>query len=75
MLSTGIRTPIGIKIAGARLPDIERIALETEAALRGLPDTRSVFAERVAGGYFLDFVLKGDDLARYGLSIDDANAI
>ncbi len=73
MLSTGIRTPIGIKISGAKLQDIERIALETEAALRKLPDTRSVFAERVAGGYFLDFVLKRDRLARYGLSIDDAN--
>ncbi len=73
MLSTGIRTPIGIKVSGAKLPEIERIALETEAALRKLPDTRSVFAERVAGGYFLDFVLKRDQLARYGLSIDDAN--
>jgi Cu(I)/Ag(I) efflux system membrane protein CusA/SilA len=73
MLSTGIRTPIGIKIAGAKLPEIERVALETEAALKKLPDTRSVYAERVAGGYFLDFVLKRDQLARYGLSIDDAN--
>ncbi len=73
MLSTGIRTPIGIKIAGANLQEIERVALETEAALRKLPDTRSVFAERVAGGYFLDFVLKRDELARYGLSIEDAN--
>jgi Cu(I)/Ag(I) efflux system membrane protein CusA/SilA len=73
MLSTGIRTPVGIKISGAKLPEIERIALETEAALRKIPDTRSVFAERVAGGYFLDFVLKRDQLARYGLSVDDAN--
>jgi len=73
MLSTGIRTPIGIKISGAKLAEIERVALETEAALRRLPDTRSVFAERVAGGYFLDFVLKRAQLARYGLSIDDAN--
>ena len=73
MLSTGIRTPIGIKVSGAKLPEIERIALETEAALRKIPDTRSVFAERVAGGYFLDFVLKRDQLARYGLSVDDAN--
>ena len=73
MLSTGIRTPIGIKISGAELPEIERVALETEAALRKIPDTRSVFAERVAGGYFLDFVLKRDQLARYGLSVDDAN--
>jgi len=73
MLSTGIRTRIGIKISGVKLPEIERIALETDAVLRKLPDTRSVFAERVAGGYLLDFVLKRDQLARYCLSIDDAN--
>jgi Cu(I)/Ag(I) efflux system membrane protein CusA/SilA len=73
MLSTGIRTPIGLKIAGAKLQEIERVALETEAALKKLPDTRSVYAERVAGGYFLDFVLKRDQLARYGLTVDDAN--
>jgi copper/silver efflux system protein len=75
MLSTGIRTPIGIKISGAKLEDIERVALETEAALQKMPGTRSAYAERVAGGYFLDFVLKRDRLARYGLSIDDANAM
>jgi len=73
MLSTGIRTPVGIKIAGAKLQEIERVALETEAALKKLPETRSVYAERVAGGYFLDFVLKRDQLARHGLTIDDAN--
>jgi copper/silver efflux system protein len=73
MLSTGIRTPIGIKVSGAKLPEIERVGREIEAALQKLPDTRSVYAERVAGGYFLDFVLKRDQLARYGLSIDDAN--
>jgi len=75
MLSTGIRTPIGIKISGAKLAEIERVALETEVALRKLPDTRSVYAERAAGGYFLDFVLKREELARYGLSIDDANSM
>jgi Cu(I)/Ag(I) efflux system membrane protein CusA/SilA len=73
MLSTGIRTPIGIKISGADLATIERVAKETEAAIQAVPDTRSVYAERVAGGYFLDFVLKRDRLARYGLSVDDAN--
>jgi Cu(I)/Ag(I) efflux system membrane protein CusA/SilA len=73
MLSTGIRTPIGIKILGADLATIERIAKETEAAVAKLPGTRSAYAERVAGGYFLDFELKRDKLARYGLSIDDAN--
>jgi Cu(I)/Ag(I) efflux system membrane protein CusA/SilA len=75
MLSTGIRTPIGIKIAGASLEEIEKIALATESALQKVPGTRSAYAERVAGGYFLDFVLKRDQLARYGLSIDDANSM
>ena len=73
MLSTGIRTPVGIKIMGADLATIERIAKETEAAIGKVPGTRSVYAERVAGGYFLDFVLKREQLARYGLSVDDAN--
>jgi Cu(I)/Ag(I) efflux system membrane protein CusA/SilA len=73
MLSTGIRTPVGLKISGADSKEIERIGLEAEALLRKVPGTRSVFAERVAEGYFLDFVLKRDRLARYGLSVDDAN--
>jgi Cu(I)/Ag(I) efflux system membrane protein CusA/SilA len=73
MLSTGIRTPVGIKIAGANLTTIQKIALDVESAIRTVPDTRSVFAERVAGGYYLDYDLKRDQLARYGLSVDDAN--
>lgn len=73
MLSTGIRTPVGIKIMGADLATIERIAKETEATISKVPGTRSAYAERVAGGFFLDFVLKREKLARYGLSIDDAN--
>ncbi|WP_242392251.1 efflux RND transporter permease subunit [Anaeromyxobacter oryzisoli] len=75
MLSTGIRTPIGIKIVGADIKTIEKIALDTEAAVSKVPGTRSVYAERVAGGYFLDFVLKRDRLARYGFSVDDANTL
>jgi copper/silver efflux system protein len=73
MLSTGIRTPIGIKVSGADLAVVQKVGLDIEAALGKLPETRSVFAERVAGGYFVDFVLNRDQLARYGLSIDDAN--
>jgi Cu(I)/Ag(I) efflux system membrane protein CusA/SilA len=73
MLSTGIRTPVGIKISGADLKVVQKIALDVEAAIQKVPGTRSVYAERVAGGYFLDFVLNRDKLARYGLSIDDAN--
>jgi Cu(I)/Ag(I) efflux system membrane protein CusA/SilA len=73
MLSTGIRTPVGIKISGANLQTIERVAKEVEAVVQNVPGTRSVYAERVAGGYFLDFVLKRERLARYGLTVDDAN--
>jgi len=73
MLSTGIRTPVGIKISGADLGVIEKTALEAEAIIQKVPGTRSVYAERVAGGYFLDFRLRRDRLARYGLTIDDAN--
>lgn len=75
MLSTGIRTPVGVKISGSDLQTIEQLAKQTEAALRDVPSTRSAFAERVAGGYFLDFVLKRPQLARYGLSVDDANTM
>jgi Cu(I)/Ag(I) efflux system membrane protein CusA/SilA len=75
MLSTGIRTPVGIKIMGADLATIERIATETEAAVSKVPGTRSAYAERVAGGWFLDFDLKRERLARYGLSVDDANTM
>jgi Cu(I)/Ag(I) efflux system membrane protein CusA/SilA len=73
MLSTGIRTPVGIKIVGSDLAGIERLAKETEAVVAKVPGTRSAYAERAASGYFLDFVLKRDQLARYGLSVDDAN--
>ena len=73
MLSTGIRTPIGIKVSGADLNVIQQVGLQIEAAIQKLPETRSVLAERVAGGYFLDFVLDRDKLARYGLTVDDAN--
>ncbi|MFO0661487.1 MAG: CusA/CzcA family heavy metal efflux RND transporter [Polyangiaceae bacterium] len=73
MLSTGIRTPIGIKISGADLATIERIGADIEGVIKQLPGTRSVYAERVAGGYFVDFVLKREQLARYGMTVDDAN--
>jgi Cu(I)/Ag(I) efflux system membrane protein CusA/SilA len=75
MLTTGIRTPIGIKIFGADLTVIEEIGARIEAALRDLPRTRSIYAERTAGGYFLDFDLRRDALARYGLSIQEAQMV
>jgi Cu(I)/Ag(I) efflux system membrane protein CusA/SilA len=75
MLTTGVRTPIGIKIFGPDLAEIERLGAEVEAALRGLPRTRSIYAERTAGGYFLDFEMRRDQLARYGLSMDEAQMV
>jgi Cu(I)/Ag(I) efflux system membrane protein CusA/SilA len=75
MLTTGIRTPVGIKIYGADLTQIERVGKEIERVLPQVAGTRSVFAERVGGGYFLDFDLKRDQLARYGLSVDDAEMV
>jgi len=73
MLTTGIRTPVGIKLSGADLNVIQRLALQIESVVQTVPGTRSVYAERVAAGYFIDFVLNRDQLARYGLSVDDAN--
>ena len=72
MLTTGVRTPVGIKIYGGDLAVIERIGAEIERVLPQVRGSRSVFAERTGGGYFLDFDLKRDQLARYGLSVDDA---
>jgi Cu(I)/Ag(I) efflux system membrane protein CusA/SilA len=69
MLTTGMRTPIGIKVYGPDLMEIQRISTQVEAVVKEIPGTRSVFAERVAGGYFVDFDLKRDALARHGLSV------
>ena len=75
MLSTGIRTPIGVKIFGSDLRVIEKIGAEIEASLRDVEGTRSIFAERTAGGFFLDFDLRRDQLARYGLSVEEAQMV
>jgi copper/silver efflux system protein len=70
MLTTGVRTPIGIKVFGPDLKEIERIGERLEAVVREIPGTRSVYAERVTGGYFVDFEPRRADLARYGLTIE-----
>ncbi|HLP31626.1 MAG TPA: CusA/CzcA family heavy metal efflux RND transporter, partial [Geothrix sp.] len=75
MLSTGIRTPVGIKINGADLEVIQKVAVDAERILQGVAGTRSAFAERTAQGYFLDFVLRREQLARYGLSVEQANML
>jgi copper/silver efflux system protein len=71
MLATGIRSNLGIKILGPDLAEIERIGLEIEGLLRGIPGTRSAFAERVTGGYYLDFHVNRVEAARYGLTVED----
>jgi Cu(I)/Ag(I) efflux system membrane protein CusA/SilA len=73
MLSTGIRTPIGIKVMGDNFDTIEKASEDIEKAVRDIPSTRSAFAERVTGGYFVDIVPKRDQLARYGMSVGDLN--
>jgi Cu(I)/Ag(I) efflux system membrane protein CusA/SilA len=75
MLSTGIRTPVGIKVLGANLEELERIGKEIENAVKDVPGTRSAYAERVTTGYFLDFNIKREEIARYGLSVDDVQEI
>lgn len=75
MLSTGIRTPVGIKIFGSNIDEIEKLGKHLEQVLPTVAGTRNVFAERTGGGYFLDFDWNRDALARYGLTIDEAQAI
>lgn len=71
MLATGIRTPIGIKVFGTDLAQMEGIARQIETVLRNVPGTTSAYAERVIGGYFLDIVPDRIALGRYGLSVGD----
>jgi Cu(I)/Ag(I) efflux system membrane protein CusA/SilA len=75
MLATGMRTPVGVKIFGADPKEIERLGVEIEGILRGVPGTRSVFAERTVGGGFLDIEVRREELARYGLSVADVNEV
>ena len=75
MLSTGVRTPIGIKVLGSDLKKIEEVGAHLEMILKNVSGTRSVFAERVAGGYFIDFKLKREEIARYGLSVADVQSV
>jgi Cu(I)/Ag(I) efflux system membrane protein CusA/SilA len=75
MLTTGIRTPVGIKVFGSNLEEIQRVGEHLEGILRDVPGTRSVYAERVADGYFLDIVPRRDQLARYGLTVQDVQMV
>ena len=75
MLSTGLRTPVGLKISGADLDTIEEIGAQIESVLPSVKGTRSVFAERTGSGYFLDFEWDREALARYGLSVEEAQEV
>jgi len=75
MITTGVRTPVGVKVLGPDLATIEKIGLELEKVLQRVPGTRSVFFERVTGGYYLDFTTRTEEAARYGLSPGDVNDI
>ena len=71
MLSTGIRTPVGVKVFGPELEGIEKLALEIEQVVKQLPDTHSAFAERVTGGLYLDITPDREQLARHGLAVGE----
>ncbi len=75
MLSTGIKTPIGIKVSGPDLNVLEDIATDIEQALKQLPDTLSAFGDKAAGGYYLDFDINREEAARYGLTTGDVQDV
>lgn len=75
MLTTGVRTPVGIKIFGPNLKTIETIGKNIEMVAKEIPGTRSVYAERVSGGFYLDFIINRDEIARYGFTLMDVSRI
>jgi Cu(I)/Ag(I) efflux system membrane protein CusA/SilA len=75
MLTTGFRSVLGVKVFGPDLATIQNVAVGIESALSDFPDTRSVFAERTTGGYFLDFTVNREAAARYGLTVGDVNDV
>ncbi len=75
MLSTGIKTPVGIKLMGEDLQVLSNLGAKIEAVLRQVPGTASVYSERVTGGNFLDFHIRRRDAARYGLTVGDVQDI
>jgi Cu(I)/Ag(I) efflux system membrane protein CusA/SilA len=75
MLATGIKTPVGIKVAGPDLAELERVASEIEAVVKAVPGTLSAFAERTMGGNYIQFNIDRDAIARYGLTIGDVQDV
>jgi copper/silver efflux system protein len=75
MLSTGIKTPVGIKVSGPDLSELQRIGQDIERTLKELPDTVSAYADRAVGGYYLDFDIDREEAARYGLTVGDVQDV
>ena len=75
MLSTGIKTPVGIKVSGADLSTLQSIGEQIEATMRRVPDTLSVYAERVVGGNYINFDIDREAIARYGLTLGDVQDV
>ena len=75
MLATGIKTPVGIKVAGPDLSVLQDLAVEIEGVLKDVPGTLSVYAERVVGGNYLDFDIDRREIARYGLTVGDVQDV
>ena len=75
MLSTGIRTPVGVKVMGSDLVELDKLARQIEQVLKAVPGTSSAYAERSLGGYYLDITPDRDALARYGLMIQDVQDV
>ena len=75
MLSTGIKTPVGLKITGPDLDELNRLGTEAEVLFKSLPETLSAYAQRTTGGYYLDFIIKRQEAARYGLTVGDVQDV
>ncbi|HWB93408.1 MAG TPA: CusA/CzcA family heavy metal efflux RND transporter [Puia sp.] len=75
MLSTGIRTDVGVKVFGQNLDTINALAQRIRAALNGVPGVRDLYVDPITGGKYLDITVKREEIGRYGLSVDDVNAI
>src|SRR5678815_6062659 len=75
MLATGMRTPVGIKVFGPDLNELERIGSEIERVVRGVSGARSVFAERAVSGYYLDIEIDRTAAARHGLNVGDVQTV
>ncbi|MBI5192598.1 MAG: efflux RND transporter permease subunit [Nitrospirae bacterium] len=75
MLSTGIRTPVGVKVFGKDLKTIEKLATEIESVVKNVPGTASAYAERIIGGYYVDIEINREEAARYGLKIEDVQQV